>query len=148
MAINQAEEARLLDKIDFGPDCWTWTAGLTKGYGALRTAAGMRKAHRLVWETYVEPIPKGLVLDHLCRNRACVNPDHLEVVTHRENILRGEGLAAQQARRTHCPLGHPYADENLHVGPKGNRYCRTCMRAKEPEARRRYRARKRQERGS
>jgi len=144
VTVDQELERRLLDKIDFTGDCWTWTAGLgDKGYGTLRTPSGMKKAHRLVWEWYVGPIPKGLVIDHLCRNRACVNPDHLEVVTHRENILRGEGLAAQQAERTHCPHGHPYAGDNLYVSPRGARFCRACLRARQPEAQRRYRAKKR-----
>lgn len=145
MTINQVEERRLLEKIHFSDDCWLWTAALSKGYGSFRTTAGMRKAHRLVWEHYVGPIPEGLVLDHLCRQRACVNPDHLEVVTHGENILRGEGLAAQQVKRTHCPRGHPYDGDNLYVSPRGARFCRTCLRLKDPEAQRRYRAKKRRE---
>lgn len=82
-------------------------------------------------ELHKGPIPEGLVIDHLCRNRGCVNPDHLEAVTQRENILRGEGLAAANARKTHCPKGHPYSGENLYVVPSsGRRQCRICADAR------------------
>jgi len=84
-------------------------------------------AHRAVYELLIGPIPKGMQLDHLCRERSCVNPDHLEVVTPQENALRGEGIGGINARKTHCPRDHPYTPENT-VGPEGNRQCRTCSR--------------------
>ena len=83
---------RLTDKIDARGDCWEWTAatgGKGYGYGWCSNDKRMKGAHRLIWELLVGPIPEGLTLDHLCRNKLCVNPDHLEPVTHQVNILRG-----------------------------------------------------------
>lgn len=116
--------------------CWEWTgAKYRNGYGAF--AGPGRKttcAHRIGYELLVGAIPDGLTLDHLCRNRACVNPDHLEPVTHRENCIRGRAL------RTHCPQGHPYDETNTYVKqtPRGtSRECRTCHRDVERARRRR-----------
>lgn len=88
-------------------------------------------AHRVVYEELVGPIPDGLMLDHLCRVRHCVNPEHLEPVTNRENVLRGEGHSAKAARATHCLKGHPYAGENLRILSNGWRRCRACHRERE-----------------
>ena len=93
--------------------CWIWTAGLQHGYGCFWSGSiKTRRAHRIAYEAQCGPLSPGLVLDHLCRERRCVNPAHLEVVTDRENILRGEGTGARFARRTHCKRGHelPEAD--------------------------------------
>lgn len=79
-------------------------------------------AHRLAWERQHGPIPPGMTIDHLCRNPACVNTEHLELVTHQLNCQRAA------AARTHCPHGHPYTDENSYRRPNGTRYCRTCHR--------------------
>lgn len=84
--------------------------------------------HRLMYLCMIGPIQDGLVLDHLCRNRACVNPWHLEQVTNRENILRGEGLAAMERRQTHCKRGHCLAGDNVYKNGKRGRGCRTCKR--------------------
>lgn len=106
--------------------CWLWQRSkLTAGYG--QVGRGI-PAHRVVYEELVGPIPEGLQLDHLCRVRACVNPGHLEPVTRRENLLRGESPAAKHARKTHCPKGHPFEGENLYVDPRGQRGCKTCRR--------------------
>ncbi len=111
--------------------CWEWRRGRdTAGYGrfADETRVG-RAAHRWGYERLVGPIPEGLDLDHLCRNRPCVNPEHLEPVTRQENLLRGNTLSARNAAKTRCPNGHPYSGENLYVSPSGGRRCRTCDKA-------------------
>lgn len=81
-----------------------------------------------MYRELVAPIPDDLTLDHLCRVRACVNPDHMEPVTIRENALRGETAAARNAAQTHCPQGHEYTGENTYVTTAGSRRCRTCTR--------------------
>jgi hypothetical protein len=96
--------------------CWLWTAGkFRKGYGCFRVGGRTGKtwgAHAYAYAMLVGPVPDGLVLDHLCRTRLCVNPDHLEPVTHRVNILRGDGPPARNARRVGCMRGHPYSHHN------------------------------------
>lgn len=128
MPRNTLEES-LVEKIDFTRgECWEWTGGRQHdGYGWVWTGARPGYAHRVVYEWLVGPVPEGLELDHLCRNRTCVNPDHLEPVTRRENILRGEGITAQQARQTHCKRGHPLSGDNLYRHG-GHRKCRACQR--------------------
>jgi hypothetical protein len=118
--------------------CIEWIAG---GYGMFFIDwAGGRNlrvlAHRWSYEYHVGPIPDGLTIDHLCRNPACVNPDHLEPVTHRENVLRGTSRAAIHAAKTECVNGHPFSGDNLILRGNGRwRDCRECTRAKH---RRRY----------
>lgn len=87
--------------------CWEWTRYKESGYGRLKRNGRHVLAHRFFYETCFGPVSTGLDLDHLCRNRWCCNPDHLEPVTRRENILRGIGVAAIAARKTHCVRGHP-----------------------------------------
>ena len=118
-------------------DCWQWQGYLTHGYGHLsigpRGEAVQVPAHRFSYELFVGPIPDNLEIDHLCRNRGCVNPEHLEPVTRKDNILRGRGLSAQNARRVTCPRGHGYD----HVKPDGSRLCRECQNEQARERRRR-----------
>ena len=125
--------------------CWLWTSSRrTNGYGEMAAWGKNRLAHRVMYELLIGPIPDGLVLDHLCRTPACVNPDHLEAVTERENILRGSGAAAANARKTHCIHGHEFTEENTKRFrmPNGRlgRACRTCIRADDRARRARLKA--------
>ncbi|MFJ2662519.1 HNH endonuclease signature motif containing protein [Arthrobacter koreensis] len=86
----------------------------------------MCRVHRVAYELFSGPIPNGLVLDHLCRNRGCFNPNHLEPVTRAVNNLRGVGFMAAHARKTHCPKGHPYDEKNTQI-KNGARRCRACI---------------------
>lgn len=113
--------------------CWRWTGAFQNaGYGQYGKPPVL--AHRWAYELHVGPIATGLVIDHLCRNRWCVNPKHLEVVTLAENILRGESLPAKNKRKTHCPKGHPYDDENTYFTSQGWRICRSCNRERHRSA--------------
>ncbi len=106
--------------------CWLWMRGRNgSGYGSVWINGRGFRAHRIAYELTNGPIPQGAHLDHLCRVRHCVNPSHLEAVTQQENILRGTGLAAQNAKKTHCPKGHPLSGDNLYLYD-GRRYCRLC----------------------
>lgn len=106
--------------------CLVWTGFLDRdGYGQLAVDGRNTRVHRWSYEYHVGPIPEGLVIDHLCRNRACANPYHLEVVTVQENTLRGNGPTAANAIKTACKRGHPLTPENVYLIP-GGRSCRTC----------------------
>lgn len=131
-----------LDTSD--PDaCWPWPGGQNgDGYGSLMDYYVGHRAHKYFYERIVGLVPKGLVLDHLCHDpstcvggkscphRACCNPKHLAIVTHRDNLLRGNTKAAQNVAKTECAQGHPYTEENTFVRPNrpNSRECRQCMR--------------------
>lgn len=107
--------------------CWEWPGSKVSGYGTINADGETQRAHRVVYEAVVGPIPDGLVLDHLCRNRCCVNPAHLEPVSFAENVLRGESPPAINARKTACDNGHEFTPENTRIY-KGYRICRICAR--------------------
>ncbi|MFF4738791.1 HNH endonuclease signature motif containing protein [Streptomyces sp. NPDC001262] len=130
---------RFLAKVAKGDGCWTWKASVrANGYGQVRVGARVRSAHRVAYELAYGQIPPGLVIDHLCRNRRCVRPSHLDAVTQRTNVLRGVSLAAHRAAQTHCIHGHLFDAVNTYVASNGTRKCRAC-RAARSHARRRQR---------
>ena len=125
---------RLMAKVVENEDgCWIWQGGHNGiGYGVIGIGGehGPKAyVHRLTYEHFVADIPDGLVLDHLCRNPPCCNPWHVEPVTQRVNLLRGEGISARAAAATSCVNGHAFTQENTYVRPKtGHRSCRECAR--------------------
>lgn len=130
------DTTRFWIKVDKSQSCWLWTAMKSRsGYGYIRWGGSMRRAHRVAYELLVGPIPPDKELDHLCRNRACVNPAHLEPVDHRTNTLRGDAPSAISARQTHCIRGHDLSWNGF------QRYCPICVRV----TKRAYKARKREE---
>lgn len=130
-----AERFHYLTSIDWASGCWLWTGNRNKGetqthsYGRFKSGDAHTLAHRFSYEHFVGPIPGGFELDHLCRNPPCINPLHLEPVTHAENMARGA-----YAMRTHCPRGHEYTPENTYLARRRNgqrfRQCRTCETAR------------------
>ena len=133
---RMSPEERFWSYADKGGDCWMWTGGLdASGYGQFTVVRGEHvRAHRHAYALVVGPIPEGKVLDHLCRTRACVNPAHMEPVTNRENVLRGDGITALNARKTHCPAGHEYTEGNTYLTAGGKRQCRQCNQARTRKA--------------
>lgn len=119
---------RLGDKFVFSPDgCWLWTAVTTpNGYGKIGVNGQHLGAHRVMYELIVGPVPEGLVIDHLCKVRHCVNPAHLEPVTQRENLLRADTIQARNAAKTHCIHGHEFSPKNTYIQSDGGRRCRRC----------------------
>lgn len=129
------------DGDDNVASCWIWTGATTPGgYGVKRFGSTLKYVHRTAWEEHFGGIPEGLVLDHACRNRACANPYHLQVVTLAVNSRRRIGANMDTARLTltHCVNGHSFTKANTYIGPKGWQGCRACRR----EAVARYNARR------
>lgn len=117
--------------------CWIWNGYINnRGYGSIFISGRTTLAHRAWYEENVGKIPAGLQLDHLCRNRRCVNPGHLEVVSSRENTLRGVGPSAINSRKTHCNSGHLLHGSNLITKRDGSRSCRACRKCDEGNAER------------
>lgn len=118
----------ILDRVWEKDGCWLWALGANNaGYATANHMGRKTSAHRLAYEAFVGSIPEGYDVDHLCRHRSCMNPEHLEAVPHRENLLRGNTVIARNLSRTHCPQRHPYDEANTYVVPKtGWRLCRQC----------------------
>lgn len=136
-AMHLTPEERFFARVEPSPNgCLLWTGEVSrKGYGRFILDESRTRvlAHRWAYERERGPIPEGLQLDHLCRNPPCVNPDHVEPVSVRENVLRGVGLTANHARKTHCIHGHEFTPENTYSAPnhgRPSRACRTCRRAR------------------
>lgn len=128
------ESDRFWAKVAKTETCWLWTAALTAGgYARFKVDGKTRVAHRWLYEQVVGPIPSGLQLDHLCRTTACVRPDHLEVVTCRENLLRGDTFQAMHSKKTHCHRGHEFTPENIITRGEYWRECRECNRERSRE---------------
>lgn len=119
--------------------CLVWEGSNQGGYGRIMAYGKQHRVHRLAYTEWVGEIPKGLMIDHLCRNTLCINPFHLEVVNNRTNILRGETVPARNAAKTSCLNGHEFTAENTYTDSRGNRGCRECarVRSRESYARRR-----------
>lgn len=116
-------------------ECWAWTyRPANTGYAQISLKSDgewvVKSPHRMIYELLVGEIPEGKQLDHLCRNRLCVNPEHLEPVTQKENLLRGSGWAGVNSRKTECPSGHEYTEENTQLNKEGHRKCKTCSYAR------------------
>jgi HNH endonuclease len=137
-AVGKTQPCKLMNRMVLDGDCWLCSSGIVGGgYARIGKDADRRYAHVVFYESLVGPVPEGLELDHLCRVRNCVNPAHLEPVTHRENVLRSENFVAEHAAKTHCPEGHAYD-----MVEAGRRRCRTCRNEKQAAAQRARAARK------
>ena len=133
--VTRDPEERFWAKVRKTVGCWEWTASKTsEGYGKIFLRGRNVRAHRLSYVLLVGPIPEGMILDHLCRNPSCVNPAHLEPVSHRTNCLRGVSPAARNAAKSHCANGHEFTSENTSwVSHRGRpeRRCLTCHRERQ-----------------
>ncbi len=143
-AERRAKFWSLVEKTD---GCWLWKGWTGEyGYGRFELTRKISiQAHRFAYLSLVGPVTDGLTLDHLCRNRACVNPAHMEQVTGKENTLRGFGVTATNARKTHCSKGHPFTPDNLTYRRKNRpteRECLTCYRKHKRDSKRRAYQRK------
>lgn len=138
MLFHYNDFPRFWSKVGIGaPDeCWPWQGAKSNtGYGQFSLGGKTVLAHRTAYELFVGPIPDGLTLDHLCRNRICANTKHLEPVSMAENWARGESTSAINKRRTECQRGHAFDEENTYTRPNGRRTCIPCRRMKERERR-------------
>jgi hypothetical protein len=134
MQLTENQLENFFKKVNKTPgSCWIWTGCINQnGYGLVRLNKKTCSTHRILYEYYKGPIPEGLDIDHLCRVRNCVNPGHLEAVTTRVNILRGETIPSKHLSKTHCANGHPFTKENTYNRPNKSgfvgRRCKTCYK--------------------
>lgn len=108
--------------------CILWQGAVDNGYGTTYQDGKTQRPHRLAYIKKYGSIPDGLVIDHLCRVKLCINPEHLEAVTNKENVLRGVGPSAINKRKTHCSAGHEFNKKNTHIDKANKRKCRVCNR--------------------
>jgi len=123
----EAEDGEFVSYVDavasVAEACWLWPGYTNEDGYARKNGVGV---HRIMWELTYGPIPEGLEIDHLCRVRNCIRPDHLQAVDHRTNTMRGGTIPAYNGAKTHCPQGHPYDEQNTRIDRLGKRYCRAC----------------------
>ena len=124
---QKTTEQRFWSKVDKTNSCWEWIAGKNNGYGQFKLNGKMINAHRISYILTKGSIPEGLQINHICRNHSCVNPDHLEAVTQKENVLKGIGACAINSRKTCCILGHKFTEENTYLDSVG-RHCKICRK--------------------
>lgn len=145
--MSEKQVVRWWSNVVVTDGCWHWAGDINhKGYGRMYANGRSIGAHRIGYQMLRGEIPDGMEIDHLCKNRSCVCPDHLEVVTHKENVLRGDNFSAKYARRTHCDrCGLALAGDNLRIqveNGKPRRRCVNCKRRTCRDNQRKYRAQK------
>jgi hypothetical protein len=122
-------KARLLRQSIDSNGCRVWLGGKgSTGYGYIKIDHSQRLVHRVAYEVYKGAIPEGYQIDHLCKNTSCINPQHLEAVTQRENILRSNSFAAINSKKTECINGHSLIGDNVYIKPNGARNCKECRK--------------------